>query len=369
MQKLASQHSRVFGQAGKKARPSHGNKKGPKIKLGLALQGGGAYGAFTYGVLQALLESDFYRDNNIDIEIISGASAGAVNGALLSSGLNKAGLTREERADQAINNMQDFWEEIGRNGSTLSLMNTFSRASFFGNTWPNLSPMIMGSMKALPNGYIPSQLKSQLNRHIPNWEDVRTGKTKLHVNAVRKINSNKPFETDNLQQEIFSGSELSPDAITASGALKEMGPHKLNGHEYYDGAYLRNPAFKPFEDKGLTDVLVIALHHTPDEHIIPATQEQLLESWDMKPHDGLMTEHVYYHMEYLRQNATYNLHAIGLNPDKRWDKSSRMNIDPKWLKKLHALGYQAGQDWIRNNSDLLLSRAKDKTTEAHHALD
>lgn len=369
MEQLAAHNKDAFAQAGKKSRFASKKGKGKPIKLGLALQGGGAYGAFTYGVMQALLESDFYRNNNIEIQIISGASAGAVNGALLSSGLNKAGLSRDDKADLAIANMQKFWEEIGRNGSTISLMNTFSRASFWGNTWPNLSPMIMGSMKALPNGYIPSQLKSQLNRHIPNWEDIQTGKTKLHVNAVRKKNPGKSFKTDNLEHEIFSGDDLSADAITASGSLKEMGPHKLNGHEYYDGAYLRNPAFKPFEDKGLTDVLVIALHHTPDEHIIPATQEQLLESWDMKPHDGLMTEHVYYHMEYLRQNAKYNVHAIGLNPDKRWDKSSRMNIDPKWLKKLHDLGYQAGQDWIRNNGDLLLSRAKDKTTQPLHALD
>ena len=78
-------------------------KKANTKKLNLALQGGGAHGAFTWGVLDRLLE-----DERIDIEAISGTSAGAMNGVLLADGLMRDG-TQGARA--ALNR---FWRDVSK---------------------------------------------------------------------------------------------------------------------------------------------------------------------------------------------------------------------------------------------------------------
>src|SRR5438445_13055325 len=91
--------------AGKKARSRSGQahaKAGTAFKaINLALQGGGAHGAFTWGVLDRLLE-----DERIDIEGISGTSAGAMNAAVLAQGFARDG---KEGARKALD---DFWDRI-----------------------------------------------------------------------------------------------------------------------------------------------------------------------------------------------------------------------------------------------------------------
>src|SRR5262249_59312374 len=78
----------------------------PKKRVTLALQGGGSHGAFTWGVLDRLLE-----DERIEIEAISGASAGAVNAAVLAHGHALGGRDGARRA------LRDFWEQMaGRSG-------------------------------------------------------------------------------------------------------------------------------------------------------------------------------------------------------------------------------------------------------------
>src|SRR5829696_713819 len=81
---------------------SHGKTK----RLSLALQGGGAFGAFTWGVLDRLLEED-----TITFEAVSGASAGAMNAVLLASGLAKGG------PDEACASLERFWSGVGESSA------------------------------------------------------------------------------------------------------------------------------------------------------------------------------------------------------------------------------------------------------------
>ncbi|MCE8441023.1 patatin-like phospholipase family protein, partial [Rhodovulum sulfidophilum] len=75
------------------------------LRINLALQGGGAHGAFTWGVLDRLL-----RDPEIEIAAISGASAGAMNGAAVKSGLVSGGC------ETARENLDWFWQQVGAVG-------------------------------------------------------------------------------------------------------------------------------------------------------------------------------------------------------------------------------------------------------------
>src|SRR6202521_3480568 len=79
--------------------------RGPRKRINLALQGGGAHGAFTWGVLDQLLE-----DGRIEIEGISGTSAGAINAVMLADGLNRGG------PDEARKRLADFWRAASLGG-------------------------------------------------------------------------------------------------------------------------------------------------------------------------------------------------------------------------------------------------------------
>ena len=89
----------------RKARPLGRGSKGRRKRINLALQGGGAHGAFTWGVLDQLLD-----DGRIEIEGISGASAGAVNAVMLADGLARGG------PDEARTRLADFWRAVSIDG-------------------------------------------------------------------------------------------------------------------------------------------------------------------------------------------------------------------------------------------------------------
>src|SRR5271157_2526616 len=90
-------------------------------KINLALQGGGAYGAFTWGVLDHILQ-----DGRLDIEGVTGASAGAINAIMLTDGLARGG------PDEARNRLADFWRAASVNGKLPELQ----RQVVDGLLWP-----------------------------------------------------------------------------------------------------------------------------------------------------------------------------------------------------------------------------------------
>jgi NTE family protein len=89
------------------------SKRTPKKPINLALQGGGAHGAFTWGVLDCLLE-----DGRVQIEAISGTSAGAMNAVVVADGLMQAG---EEGAREALH---AFWKAVSDSARTSPIRRT-----------------------------------------------------------------------------------------------------------------------------------------------------------------------------------------------------------------------------------------------------
>ena len=107
-----------------------------KLKINLALQGGGAHGAFTWGVLDRLLDEE-----DVEIEGISGTSAGAMNAALLIDGYNQGGRAL------AKENLYNFWHEISIAARTLNPLGEQTAVDFSsipGLGWmASLNPMDM----------------------------------------------------------------------------------------------------------------------------------------------------------------------------------------------------------------------------------
>lgn len=200
--------------------------------INLALQGGGAHGAFTWGVLDRLLE-----DGRIAIDGISATSAGAINAALLAQGLMAGG------PDGARQQLHDFWHAISVSSSRMTpLMNWLD---VFSQGWNrDLSPShlafdiasrVLSPYQLNPFRFNP--LRELLEQTI-DVDRIRACETvKLFISATN-------VETGKIR--VFDHKELTVDAILASACLPQIfHAVEVDGQHYWDGGYMGNPALYP----------------------------------------------------------------------------------------------------------------------------
>jgi NTE family protein len=206
--------------------------------LNLALQGGGAHGAFTWGVLDALLE-----DGAFDFEGVSGTSAGAMNALCLAHGLMTGGR------DGAREALAGFWTTIaGDSHYTPS-------AQAAGNIAPALKMMLQWTDYLSPEQLNPldlNPLRDVLQDRFDFARLRRNSPVKLFI-AATHANSGK--------LRIFPNHELSVDALLASACLPTV--HRsiiIDGEPYWDGGYSANPAVFPlFYNCSAADILLVLL--------------------------------------------------------------------------------------------------------------
>ncbi len=219
-----------------------------KRPICLALQGGGAHGAFQWGVLDRLLE-----DDRLDIKAVTAVSAGAMNGAALVSGLATGG------PEGARKTLDKLWRETNQSGGK----NVFGDSAIWANamTPPWLKETAMWrsaetlAMSMSPYEFNPLNL-NPLDRVLSasiDFEAIQTSDVKLFVaaTAVRESRS-----------RIFDNAEITDKVLMASACL----PHlfqavEIDGEPYWDGGYLANPPLWPLY-YGATpdDLLLITLN-------------------------------------------------------------------------------------------------------------
>ena len=222
------------------------------IRLSLALQGGGAHGAFTWGALDRLL-----CEEDIEIAAISGTSAGAMNAVAL-----KAGLVRGGR-DGARENLAWFWGRIGavtdaRWSDWISALAPTAPALARAIEWsPAYRAMEATTRLMSPYAYGP-MLRNPLARILDEirFDQVRGSEgPRLFVGATN-VRSGKI--------RVFSGEALSAQAVLASACLPTLfraveidDPVTGRREAYWDGGYTGNPALFPLFDKDLPDDVLI----------------------------------------------------------------------------------------------------------------
>lgn len=215
-------------------------------RINLGLQGGGAHGAFTWGVLDRILE-----DDRIEIAAISGTSAGALNGAALKAGMLKGGR------DGARENLDWFWAQVGAvtDDALAAWMETVAPAAPFMAAAMAYSPAYavydMTSRLLSPYGVGPfyrNPLERIVNRFA--YDAVRADDgPRLHVGATN-VRSGKI--------RVFTGADISSAALMASACLPTVFQAvEIDGEAYWDGGYSGNPALFPLFDGGLPDDIVI----------------------------------------------------------------------------------------------------------------
>jgi NTE family protein len=200
--------------------------------VNLALQGGGAHGAYTWGVLDRLLEEDRLR-----IEGISGTSAGAMNAAVLAMGMARDGRPGARKE------LESFWTDVASAGRS----GPFSRSAYerFFTGWnSDYSPMRL-FMDTLSRFLSPYQLnplnfnplRNILAEHVDFKELAKAQPIKLFISATH-------VRTGKIR--VFECKDLSLDAVMASACLPTVFQTVyVDGEPYWDGGYMGNPAIFP----------------------------------------------------------------------------------------------------------------------------
>ncbi len=207
-----------------------------RLPLSLALQGGGAHGAFTWGVLDQLLE-----DGRFNLSAITATSAGAMNAVALASGLAKGG------ADGARESLSNFWRAISEETSRYVMPGSVNPVAFAYLT----ALQSLASPYDL-NPFDINPLRDVLTRQI-DFDAVRASGLTLFVSATN-VETGKP--------RIFETKDLNADAVLASACLPQtFKAVTIDGSSYWDGGYVGNPSLYPLiYSKAPPDVLMVILN-------------------------------------------------------------------------------------------------------------
>jgi NTE family protein len=228
----------------------------PPAHLNLALQGGGAHGAFTWGVLDALIE-----DPRIHFEGLSGSSAGAMNAVVMADGWMKAGRKGAQEALAA------FWDVIGKQMPSGMVSKGAGDAIDLSPAGKLLASWARYFSPSQLNPFDLNPLRELLEQQI-DFERLRLSSPfKLFVGATQ-ANSGK--------LRVFREHELTVDVLMASACLPKIHHAvEIDGEPYWDGGYSANPAVFPlFFDCESHDVLLVLLSPLKHEGT-PRTREEI----------------------------------------------------------------------------------------------
>ena len=227
---------------------------GKHVTINLALQGGGAHGAFTWGVLDRLLE-----DPLIDFGWISATSAGSVNAVALIAGL------LEGSRENARHKLFKIWEAVNKYGiPDLGKINPFLAGLSRPHSMPQIASM-WSPYEFNPLGFDP--LRRLLEEHVDFAAIRKTAPSELLIAATHVATG---------RCRLFRRSELSVDAVLASACLPTLHHAvEIDGAAYWDGGYSANPDLVTLASESpVGDTLLVMV--SPRNHVtLPTTARDI----------------------------------------------------------------------------------------------
>jgi NTE family protein len=330
------------------ARLAHVTRRGSAEQrvLNLALQGGGAHGAFTWGVLDRLLE-----DRSIVFDAVSGTSAGAVNAVLLAAGLVENGSAG------ALEKLARFWSGICRNPAGESvpggLIDTFARPQL--QHWHQAGLDLIGKFLA-PAQFNPLDINPMraLLRELVDFERLRGEGPALFIAATDAATGRK---------RIFTQREISLEAVMASACLPQLHQAvEIDGRQYWDGGYVSNPPLLPLvqptraEDTLLIQLIPTGEQDVPNDHAgIGEGLNRIIFNAPLR-HEiatiALMAS------RRVAPFARHRFHLIDATPaTEGLPGGSRLVPDWRVVAKLRAAGREAADTWLHDNRGAIGARA------------
>jgi NTE family protein len=319
--------------------------------INLALQGGGSHGAFTWGVLDRLLEEE-----RLDIEGISGTSAGALNAAIMAQGLvNRGG--RQGAKDE----LDMFWRRVSdlarfspvHRSAVDHVLGNWNIDGSPGAVWLDLVERVFSPYQLNPMNLNP--LRDLLVDHLDVAAIQACDRLKIFVCATN-------VETGHAR--VFQRHEVTLDALLASACLPfTFQAVEIDGVPYWDGGYMGNPVIFPLiyfcdsRDVAIVQINPLVRKGTPRtaNEIVNRVSEisfnssliaemraiafvqRLIEGKSLKGKAVARLKHMRIHMI----GNEEKMRALGV--------ASKMNADLDFLLHLKELGRTTAEDWLRAN--------------------
>ncbi len=364
VRKLQPTRPRASSKSRSKARHS-------PIKLNLALQGGGAHGAFTWGVLDRLLEED-----DLAIQGISGTSAGAMNGAVLVAGFARGGRAGAKAALEA------FWADVSMAGMMM-LPSMGVPAGLLQESFNLENSPLYAAFNYLTQTFSPYQL-NPLNLN-PLKEILMQH---VDVDALRKPHGMQLFVTATAVRSgharVFHCKELSVDALLASACIPTLFQAvEIDGEPYWDGGYMGNPVIYPLiYNTDVSDVLLVQINPLFREDTPRTAYEIVNRLNEISFNSSLISEMrainfvsklMHEHRLDPQKYRDVRMHMVAATFDiKQMDASSKMN--PRWdfFLFLKEQGRERAEAWLKAHKKDIGHRAslnvQDDFLDAHKRL-
>jgi NTE family protein len=334
---------------------SGSNARSNTKPINLALQGGGAHGAYTWGVLDRLLE-----DGRLTIEGISGTSAGAMNAVVLADGWARG------KADGARERLAEFWKAISRESGIpgashavidsifgfwklpgmdrFGMMNAFSQVS---------SPYTFNPLNINP-------LRDTLERLV-DFEQVHAcTDLKLFISATN-------VRTGKIK--LFRGTDVTADAIMASACLPLVFQAvEIDGEAYWDGGYMGNPALYPFfTETSCQDIMLVQINPIFRDEI-PTTSNDIAERINEITFNASMLRE-FRAIDFVNrllderrldqeQYSRNRMHRIDADEAlKKFGSSTKMDTSWRFFQQLHDIGRESADEWLEAHFDAIGSHS------------
>jgi NTE family protein len=317
-------------------------------KVSLALQGGGSHGAFTWGVLDYLLE-----DGRLDIEAITGTSAGAMNAVVLAEGYLEGGRKGARK------NLVEFWRSISDAGAFSPVERKFLD-TFFSSPlqamatqwWTDFLPHYSSPYDFNPLNINP--LRDHLEKAV-DFAKVRALKElKLFIPATN-------VQTGRIK--VFEGPELTADHVMASACLPYLFQAvEIGGVPYWDGGYMGNPALFPlFYRTACTDIVIVQINPVERDEVPRSAHEIQDRQNEITFNGALMGEmRAIDFVSRLIDSGKLSrddymrpfVHRIGGGRYlQSFPASSKLDASWSLISKLHGFGREAAKQWLDETYD------------------
>lgn len=323
------------------------------IPIDLALQGGGSHGAFTWGVLDRLLQEKQMR-----IDGISGTSAGAMNAAVLADGYAKDGA---QGARQAL---ESFWRTIAK-AAQFSLLRRTPLDILLGRWSLDYSPyfIYMDIMSRLLSPYdfepfVINPLRDILNNTI-DFDKLIQSPIKLFVTATN-VSTGKI--------KVFRNKDLTSDVLLASACLPTLFPAVNIDDEYYwDGGYSGNPTITPLiRECHASDTIIVQINPIK-RPTHPRTARDILNRLNEVSFNAVLLKELRM-MAMLREVAhptnsegakwaTMRMHRISSDVMVQLGYSSKLNAEWEFLTMLRDEGRRAANTFLNEHAAKLGKRS------------
>lgn len=315
--------------------------------VAIALQGGGAHGAFTWGVLDRLLEEE-----HIVADAMCGTSAGAVNAVTCAFGMHTGGPAKAKQL------LEELWRKVSVSGGFLfkpSMWDKYMGSGDIYNSpgymWFNAMSQFLSPYNFNPFNYNP--LRDILNDLI-DFKELQSYTNKKLFICATNVKTNRA--------RIFNNKEITVDAVLASACLPFLFQAvEIDGEYYWDGGYMGNPPIFPLITNTTVKDIVLIKINSININSVPTTARDISDRVnEISFNSSLINEMklIHYRNELLRNgilkvdnkiNREIYIHTIsGYDVLGQLNYSSKMNTSWDFLVQLKEKGREVASKWIEN---------------------